>query len=67
MREIFTSKGKWIRLSEKKMRPRPYFENQPLDFPRSKARGLLRVDTDRRDSPCPIRMGLAPPKYQGED
>jgi hypothetical protein len=67
MREIFTSKGKWIRLSEKKMRPRPYFENQPFDFPRSKARGLLRVDTERYDSPCPVRMGLAPPKYQGED
>jgi hypothetical protein len=39
--------------------------NQPFDFPRSKPRGLLRVDTERRSSPRPKGWGLAPSKYQG--
>jgi len=38
--------------------------NQPFDFPRSKARGLLRVDTERRFLPRPEGRGLAPSKYQ---
>jgi hypothetical protein len=39
-------------------------KNQPFDIPRSKARGLLRVDTERRFSPRPKGRGLAPSKYQ---
>jgi len=38
--------------------------NQPFDYPRSKVRGLLRVDTERRFSPRPEGRGLAPSKYQ---
>ena len=39
--------------------------NQPFDFPRPKARGLLGVDTERCFSPRPKGWGLAPSKYQG--
>jgi hypothetical protein len=38
--------------------------SQPFDDPRSKARGLLRVDTERRFLPHPEGRGLAPSKYQ---
>jgi hypothetical protein len=37
---------------------------QPFDFPPSKARGLLRVDTERRFLPHPKEPALAPSKYQ---
>jgi hypothetical protein len=39
-------------------------KNQPFDFPRSKAQGLLRVDTERRFRPHPKGRCLAPSKYQ---
>jgi hypothetical protein len=48
-------------------------ENQPLDFPPSKVRGLpfspssgrgLRVDTEQQSSPRPKGWGLVPSKYQ---
>ena len=39
-------------------------ENQPFDVPRSKARGLLRVDTEPRLSPHPKGRDLTPSKYQ---
>jgi hypothetical protein len=39
-------------------------QNQPFDYPRSKARGLLRVDTERRFILRPEGRGLVPSKYQ---
>jgi hypothetical protein len=41
-----------------------WHKNQPFAFPLSKARGLLRVDAERRFSPRPQGWGLAPSKYQ---
>jgi hypothetical protein len=38
--------------------------NQPFDCPRSKARGLLRVDTEWRFSARPKGWGLAASKYR---
>ena len=38
--------------------------SQPFDYPRSKARGLLRVDTERRFLPRLEGRGLGPSKYQ---
>jgi hypothetical protein len=39
-------------------------KNQPFDYPRSKARGLLWVDTEQRSLPRAEPRGLAPSKYQ---
>ena len=39
-------------------------KNQPLGFPRSKALGSVRVDTEQRIWPRLKGQGLAPTKYQ---
>lgn len=41
-------------------------KNQPFDVPRSEARGLPMVDTERRSLPRPKGRGVAPLKYQFE-
>ena len=41
-------------------------KNQPFDVPRSEARGLPMVDTERRSLPRPKGQGLEPSKYQFE-
>jgi len=41
-------------------------KNQPFDVPRSEARGLPMVDTERRSLPRPKGQGVAPSKYQFE-
>ena len=41
-------------------------KNQPFDVPRSEARGLPMVDTERRSLPRPKGQGVEPSKYQFE-
>ncbi len=41
-------------------------KNQPFDVPRSEARGLPLVDTERGSLPLPKGRGVAPSKYQFE-
>ena len=58
--------GAWLKQMHALLRCNLYREreNQPFDYPRSKARGLLRVDTERRFLPRPKGWGLALSKYQ---
>jgi hypothetical protein len=66
--------GAWLKQMHALLRCNLYREreNQPFDYPRSNpstalrtsARGLLRVDTERRFLPRPKGWGLALSKYQ---